>query len=178
MPQGLQEEEEPKEGKVDQGLQEVSWQGVGCGPQLWIWKEEVEHIQPQIPFSNCANLNIFSKHQFPSAWDFWRHAIFHSKHTPHFQTLQECSGQVWPWALAELHQCYAGHWSHPHSQLSERFSHKKQISCSVNSILKTPFIYSEWRRSRTRGKHITSSRGWNWPRRYKRLRTLKRYWPL
>ena len=59
MPQGIQEEEEPTQGKVDKGLQEVSWQGVGSRPQLWVRKEK------------------------------------------------ECSGQVRPLALAELHQCYA-----------------------------------------------------------------------
>ena len=34
MPQGIQEKEEPTQGKVDKGLQEVSWQGVGSRPQL------------------------------------------------------------------------------------------------------------------------------------------------
>ena len=48
-------------------------------------------------------------------------------HVPNFNenqassfSVQECSGQVRSWALAELHQCYAGLWSS--SQLSSRIS--------------------------------------------------------
>ena len=58
MPQGIQEEEEPTQGKVDKGLQEVSWQGVGSRPQLWVRKEKVEFTQ------------INSSPHFPQNTDF------------------------------------------------------------------------------------------------------------
>lgn len=47
MPQELQEEEEPPQGQVDQGLQEDGREGVGRGPRLRVREEEERPRQVQ-----------------------------------------------------------------------------------------------------------------------------------
>lgn len=37
--QELQEEEESAQGKVDQGLSQECWKGVGSGSHVWVWKK-------------------------------------------------------------------------------------------------------------------------------------------
>lgn len=39
MSQELQEEEEPTQGKMDQGISQECRKGIGSGPDIWIWEK-------------------------------------------------------------------------------------------------------------------------------------------